>query len=378
MLITSKQIAVAAIVATGLASGPAFAAKGNISNNVVIGKSSPAAPAAIPLPKQLYRPDAIEGSIRENARDLEEMRGLGRLKDALVNGELDSSMGALDPLAQGDATADGQKIGRNSVPGPSVNRSENWRQGDSSFTGTDRRPQAPGSRNGDLTRGRPGGATDAVPDGSGQASGTENTNTGTTTTKNDDGTITTVTTTTDTGHDDEADNVTATETTTTNPVTGESDTSGTATFGDGSTIEYRALTYANGAGGSLMRTRSGTFELVTRDKRGRETVAYFDPSDSQPTEGGSGWVGGGCGWNPLNGCTKGAVTEASILGKLSQPGPQDEVGNTSTGSTTPNVGPAAVTNSDETHLSGYSGGGRPYDPQDDFGGEGGGVPSPTN
>ncbi len=102
------------------------------------------------------------------------------------------------------------------------------------------------------------------------------------------------------------------------------------------------------------------------------------PPDSQPTEGGN-TTGGSdpCGWNPLAGCTKGAVTEASIRGKVVQPGPEDEVGNSSTGSGAPSIGPEAVTNTDDQHLSGYRRGGRPRDMGDPEGFKGGAGPGPT-
>ena len=82
-------------------------------------------------------------------------------------------------------------------------------------------------------------------------------------------------------------------------------------------------------------------------------------------------------WNPLAGCTKARITEASIRGKLTQPGPDDEVGNSSTGSGAPSIGPEAVTNPDGQHLSGSSGGPGLYDPRDPEGFKGGVGPGPT-
>lgn len=393
MMITTKHFAVAAILAAGLASSPAVAAEGKEGKKgsgkgsgaaasavpapkppLKSGASTPAVPtqrlllkpgattSAIPAPKLPSTSGALGSGIPENFRNHEELRGLGRLRDTMLNGDLDSQMGALGRLPS-VSSGDAPKIGGRAVPGPSMSSRESEGQDGGSFNWRELGgPQAPSSRPGDVSRSNPGGATDAVPDGSDKASsgpyGSPSGSYRVTTRRAANG---------------------VTSTRTSMVLANGSRVSSIHTVGaDGSTISNTNMTeQPDGSGNSTTTHSDGTTEVSAWNAKG-ETVKPKPPPDSQPAEGGNTTGGSdGCGWNPsAAGCTKSRVTEASILGKLAQPGPDDEVGNTSTGSGAPRIGPEAVTNPDGEHQSGRSGGGRPYDPRDDFGG-GEGGPGPT-
>jgi len=364
MMITTKHIAAAAILAAGLASSPALAGKDTIANGAALGNNSGAATAAIPAPKLSYKPDAFESGIR---RDFEDMRGLDQFRDARVSGDLDASMGAyFGGFRSLLAGPDGM--------GPAMaNQNEEQGVGSSDTRGG---PRALASRYGDTTSSYPGSPTDGVADGSGKA-GRGVTVSSDSTDENEDGESVYTVDTRSEGNDDPDDDYAETTSTTTHK-DGSEDTEGSTINGDGSTAHYTSHRDADGSGWENTDFSNGVSRFRMFDKNGRTTMSVrYNRPDSQPTEGSSGWIGFDCGWNPLYGCTRGAVTQASILGKIAQPGPDDEVGNSSTGSGAPSIGPEAVTNPGEQNLSGSGGGGRPRDMRDPEGFQGGVGPGPT-
>jgi hypothetical protein len=282
-------------------------------------------------------------------KELDELRLAGDIPDQVEKSGIDDRLGH---AVIGRDEVDAHKMLREAFLGRDVGYTgENLGEGP--------RLGQPGSGpTGDLTGGHPGGAGDAVPNGSDKAGYTG----GSTISWEEpvpDGEESNETTThtSSSGNPDPDDDYEQTSTTTTNE-DGSSDTTTNTLSNEGEFSTTRSHRNADGSGAAVTRRADGSIVIRKWNTSGHSTYTYRPAPDSQPTpEGSSGWVGGDCGWNPLNGCTKGAVTEASILGKLTQPGPDDEVGNSSTGSGAPNVGTAAVTNRDEQHLRGTGGGG---------------------
>jgi len=105
-----------------------------------------------------------------------------------------------------------------------------------------------------------------------------------------------------------------------------------------------------------------------------------DPPDSQPNENAAGKADD-CDWNPLWGrCRNKPRTPSSLFGATSQPIKGDA--SNETDSSTPNVGPAAVTNPDEFYSGGGSGRGPNIidtlpDPEEGTDGSDGDGPQPV-